>query len=270
MHKRTPWQANAAMTMFRRILFFAVALGIIPTNPASKMEMSGNTPRQQKWEDDDLEKFLPVAKAQRRSIWLATILGAELGQRKADILNLRREDLVVRGFHVQQKKGGVVVEVPCSKRLRKALAEIPSEPGFLVVSETTGRPYQEHNFSHVFAEMRADAGITGLRYQILRRTCVVNLGASRLLAGGGSPRSRATRSTPCSTLLERIAAGQRDAGERHCKARSLAQRGGKRAPPAATRQGGTERGRRGRPSRRGPIKPEIVRERRWNRRLNGV
>ncbi|MGO8914953.1 MAG: tyrosine-type recombinase/integrase [Stellaceae bacterium] len=152
-----------------------MALGIIPTNPASKMEMSGNTPRQQKWEDDDLEKFLPVAKAQRRSIWLATILGAELGQRKADILNLRREDLVVRGFHVQQKKGGVVVEVPCSKRLRKALAEIPSEPGFLVVSETTGRPYQEHNFSHVFAEMRADAGITGLRYQDLRRTCVVNL-----------------------------------------------------------------------------------------------
>jgi integrase len=175
MHKRTPWQANAALTMLRRLLFFAIERGLIVVNPASKMEMAGNPPRQEKWEDADLAAFLPTAKARRPSIWLATILGAELGQRQADILKLRREDLRVRGFHVIQNKGGSVVEVPCSARLREALAEVPRKPGFLIVSETTGRPYASYNFSHVFAAIRAETGIVGLRYQDLRRTCVVNL-----------------------------------------------------------------------------------------------
>ncbi len=175
MHKRTPWQANAALTMLRRLLFFAIERGLIVVNPASKMEMAGNPPRQEKWEDADLAKFLPTAKARRPSIWLATILGAELGQREADILKLRRQDLVVRGFHVIQNKGGAVVEVPCSARLRDALAEVPREPGFLIVSETTGRPYVKFNFTHVFAAIRAEAGLEGLRFQDLRRTCVVNL-----------------------------------------------------------------------------------------------
>lgn len=176
MHKRTPWQANAVMTMFRRLLFFAVALGIAPTNPGSRMELTGNLPRQQKWEDTALDTFLPVAQNWRPSIWLATILGAELGQRKADILKIRREDLRVRGVHVVQNKGGVVVEVPCSARLRAALKKVPLEPGYLVVSETTGEPYTGYTFTHLFAKIRAAAGIEGLRFQDLRRTCVVNLG----------------------------------------------------------------------------------------------
>jgi integrase len=65
--------------------------------------------------------------------------------------------------------------VPCSERLREALAEIPDEPGYLIKSETTGRPYEGYNFTHVFAEFREAAGIKGLRFQDLRRTCVVNL-----------------------------------------------------------------------------------------------
>jgi Phage integrase family len=175
MHKRTPWQANAVLTMFRRILFFAMDLGLIVVNPASKMERAGDKPRREKWEDDVLEVFLRTAKRIRRSIWLATVCGAELGQREADILELRREDLSVKGFYVVQNKGGVIVEVPCSERLREALAEIADEPGYLIKSETTGRPYKGHNFTHVFAEIREAAGIEGLRYQDLRRTCVVNL-----------------------------------------------------------------------------------------------
>jgi integrase len=175
MHKRTPWQANATLTMLRRLLFFAIERGLITVNPASKMEMSGNRPRQAKWEDEELDRFLPMAKARRPSIWLATILAAELGQRQADILKLRCEDLAVRGFHVIQNKGGAVVEVPCSDRLRAVLADVPPEPGFLIVSETTGRRYTKFNFTHVFAAIRAEAGIEGLRYQDLRRTCVVNL-----------------------------------------------------------------------------------------------
>ena len=48
-------------------------------------------------------------------------------------------------------------------------------PGDLIVSETTGRRYTAYNFVHVFAAIRDAAGIAGLRFQDLRRTCVVNL-----------------------------------------------------------------------------------------------
>ena len=52
-------------------------------------------------------------------------------------------------MYVEQNKGGVIVQVPCSERLRKALAEIPDEPGYLIRSETTGEAYG------AVAEMRA-------------------------------------------------------------------------------------------------------------------
>ncbi|MDB5518924.1 MAG: putative phage integrase family protein [Tardiphaga sp.] len=82
---------------------------------------------------------------------------------------------MIQGFHVVQNKGGAVVRVPCSRRLRDAFAGISSDPGFLVVNETTGKPYRKYTFVHRFAEIRDKAGIIGLRYQDLRRTCVVNL-----------------------------------------------------------------------------------------------
>jgi integrase len=180
MHKRTPWQANAVMTMFRRILFFAMAIEKITVNPASKMELTSNKARYQKWEDEELDLFLPVALEIRRSIYLATILGVELGQREADILKLRGDDLTIAGYNVLQNKGGAIVTVPLSERLRKALATVPPGSDYLVVSEITGRPYTQSNFSHVFAAIRTAAEAKGfkrrdLRYQDLRRTCIVNL-----------------------------------------------------------------------------------------------
>jgi hypothetical protein len=66
------------------------------------------------------------------------------------------------------------------------LDETPKEATVYVISEETGGPYKADNFRHLFAEIRAKAGIDeiarehgidgGLLYMDLRRTAIVHLG----------------------------------------------------------------------------------------------
>ena len=49
----------------------------------------------------------------------------------------------------------------------------------MVVSEVTGRPYQESDFQHTFAEIRDSAGLKkDLQFRDLRRTLATALGAA--------------------------------------------------------------------------------------------
>ena len=49
----------------------------------------------------------------------------------------------------------------------------------MVVSENTGRPYQESDFQHTFAEIRNGAGLpVDLQFRDLRRSLATALGAA--------------------------------------------------------------------------------------------
>lgn len=193
LYQRTPWQANALMAMCRRLLHVAWTLGEIAVNPASKMELAGCDPRQQLWEEDDLDYFSRMAIwLGRRSVAIATLLGSEIGQREADILAIRWTQYRDGKIRLQQGKTRKWVEIDCTIELRGLLDEerrqvvqrlegdgrgiaqaLAATP--IVVSEETGRPYKTHNFCHIFADLRSAAEIEDLRFQDLRRTCVVNL-----------------------------------------------------------------------------------------------
>ncbi len=54
-----------------------------------------------------------------------------------------------------------------------SLDRTPRASTNIVISETTGRPYKEYNFSHVFRRIALAAGIEGLLFMDLRRTAVV-------------------------------------------------------------------------------------------------
>ena len=62
---------------------------------------------------------------------------------------------------------------PLVEELQQALARTPMQSPTVIVSETTGRPYLEDNFRHVFAEIRDSADLGDLRFMDLRRTAVV-------------------------------------------------------------------------------------------------
>jgi len=59
------------------------------------------------------------------------------------------------------------------EELGAALAAVPRKSPSMLISETTGRPYLEDNFRHVFADIRAAAGLPDLWFMDLRRTAVV-------------------------------------------------------------------------------------------------
>ena len=59
------------------------------------------------------------------------------------------------------------------EELKAELATVPKTSPNMLISETTGRPYLEDNFRHIFADIRAAAGLSDLWFMDLRRTAVV-------------------------------------------------------------------------------------------------
>jgi len=86
---------------------------------------------------------------------------------------------LIGAVQLRQAKTGKLVWVPCLPELKAALDAAPRLSTQIVVSERTKRPYQESDFQHTFAEVRAAAGLPDdLQYRDLRRTFLTDLGAA--------------------------------------------------------------------------------------------
>lgn len=77
---------------------------------------------------------------------------------------------------VKQQKTGVLVSVKCLPQLKVALDKLDKPSIYILVSESTGRPYNGSHFSKTFARIRDKIGIRkDLQFKDLRRTAVVSL-----------------------------------------------------------------------------------------------
>ena len=187
----TPAKAAAVMRVLRLLLAYAVREGLIDRNPAERLRIKSQPPRQVVWSREHIEAFRRAASLSgRASLSLAIALAANLGQREGDILTLSWSAFDGRVMKLRQRKTGRVVEVPVTNELRAALsgaAEGRSSP-VIVVSEATGKPYREDHFRHAFGALRRlvvegdrarelspipDAA--ALQFRDLRRTAVVHL-----------------------------------------------------------------------------------------------
>jgi hypothetical protein len=119
-----------------------------------------------------LEEFSALVAAadamDRASIGDAIYLGLFTGQRQTDRLALKDDGIEDgRRKFVQSKTGQIVAikEAPqlaarlaqararvAEIKMKRGLREMPKE---IVIDETTGRPYNEHTYRHVFAEVRS-------------------------------------------------------------------------------------------------------------------
>ena len=125
---------------------------------------------------EQIEAFVTLPANGRASIGLAVLLGAGLGQREGDVLRLGWTQYDGASVRLRQRKTGKLIAVPAIADLRQALDAAPRTAATIVVSETTGRPYTEDNFTHLFREVATEAGLPGdLQYRDLRRTAVVFL-----------------------------------------------------------------------------------------------
>ena len=175
---RSTHKAKKVLTVLRILLGFAVDEGLLKENHATKLRLKGGHKRERVWSHEEVEAFCITAHAcGRPSIALALLLALNLGQREGDVLGLTWAQIQGSAIRIRQAKTGAVIEVPITTELAAELDGTPRQSPTIVVSETTGRPYGEHNFRHVFSEIRAEAGLPDdLLFMDLRRTAVVRLG----------------------------------------------------------------------------------------------
>jgi hypothetical protein len=182
--------ANAILRVASILLGVAVDEGVISTNLAKGLKLPGKAGRDQVWPEEAIERFRQTAaEMNRRSVALAVCMASDLGQREGDILTLHRGQR--RGMAIlirpqkTRRRVNKAIQVPLLPDLARMLDENPDGATVYVVSEETGKPYKADNFRHVFAEIRAAAGIDevarrygiegGLLFMDLRRTAVVHL-----------------------------------------------------------------------------------------------
>lgn len=89
MHETTPAKAAAIVRVLRILFGFALNEGLISRNPAERMRLKSPAARQAVWSAEQIAGLVAAAAAEdRKSIGLAVLLAANLGQREADVLRL--------------------------------------------------------------------------------------------------------------------------------------------------------------------------------------
>lgn len=172
--------ARNNLAALRRLLSFAVDEEWIQRNPALAMRLPTPESRSRVWTPAERDAFCAAAVERGRpSMALAVMLGWCLGQRPADLRLLAWSAYDGRTVRLRQAKTGAEVAIPCLPELRRLLDTTARSSTQIVVSETTGAPYQESAFQHLFAEIRAAAGLPAdLQFRDLRRTLATALGAA--------------------------------------------------------------------------------------------
>lgn len=168
--------ANRLVKTLRLLLGLAVDEGLVDANHATRMRLEAPAPRAQLWRADEVDAFCAAASvAGRDSIALAVKLAFDLGQRQADVLAMTWSQYDGAGVTLTQRKTGRTIRVPCLPSLRALLDKTKRRAVQIVVSEKTGRPYQQFNFVHLFREIADAAGFGEKQFLDLRRSAAVRL-----------------------------------------------------------------------------------------------
>lgn len=137
-------------------------------NPRINMKFERPAGRVVMIEMEEFKALVAAADAMgRASIGDAIYLGLFTGQRQADRLALKDEGLINGRRHFRQSKTAALCAIKETPQLTSRLAQAKARvaeikirlglremPATIVVDEHTGRPYNEHTYRHLFAEIR--------------------------------------------------------------------------------------------------------------------
>jgi hypothetical protein len=172
LYVRTPSKAAAVITMLRILLEAARRQNLVTENAASKAGIKGSKPSGRIWPREAVRLFAEAADTVGwHSVGTAVVLNHWLGQREADILELPRSAIGNGRITILQSKTGARVSIPDNPIVRARIeAELgrqearaaaarsagatPLPPATFLVCESTGLPWTEHYFRHVFADIR--------------------------------------------------------------------------------------------------------------------
>lgn len=174
---KAPSRARKTIVVLRAILEFGVKKDLLKSNPAARPDLRVQPGRDVVWSADEIRMFCAKAREMdRSSLALATLLAVNIGQRQGDILKMAWSQYDGRTITLRQQKTGKRLAIPVVQELKLELDDTKRVSPTVIISETTGKPYTRHNFSHLFRTIVQAASLREeLQFLDLRRTAVVEL-----------------------------------------------------------------------------------------------
>lgn len=176
-------KANRVIKVLRRILFWAIELDLISTNPAVKMGLRKNAPRRTRWTGNEIRTVINKAiELGEIGVAVATALAYDSSQRPGDLIrivwtNYNGAEIKVRQSKTKKK----LVWIPLRQETLNLINGLDHDSVTIVV-DRSGKPYPNRNaFSKAFRHVFEVTGINRpLQFRDIRRTVL-----SEVLAGGG-------------------------------------------------------------------------------------
>ena len=177
-------RANGVCKILRRIWFTGRRGFLSPNsvNPFAQMGLTETPPRVILWEPEQVYEFMAQADNQGlSSVGTLALLCYHLCQRPGDMRQITWDQYKDGVFTFVQEKTKAEVKLEASQQLIARLSGMKKTlDGPIIISETTGRPYDMRLYSKYAAKIRQAAGLPEeLQLRDLRRT-----GATELAEAG--------------------------------------------------------------------------------------
>lgn len=168
-----PGKANNAMKILSRLYSFAIDRSMADVNPVlrvKKLKMGSYRP----WTQQEVAKFYENAPAHMRLVFM---LALYTGQRQADILKMRWDQIVDEGIKVRQQKTAAEVWIPLHRKLRSELKLVKAKAKTLTIAATrNGKPYVRDWFLNEWKQTTRKVGLPeDCVFHGLRKTAAVYL-----------------------------------------------------------------------------------------------
>jgi len=169
-----PEAANNMMKRLRMLLYFAVDIGMISSNPMSGMKgFKSSSEGYHTWTEDEIERFV-VRHPFGTKPYLALSLMLHTGQRRVDAVRMGWKDVTDGLIRVRQQKTGTPLMIPIAPTLQRALAELPKDAATFLLTEY-GKPFSVAGFGNWMRDRCNEAGLTNCSSHGLRKACARRL-----------------------------------------------------------------------------------------------
>lgn len=146
-----PVAARHEVVLLGHVFTKAIRWGAAVSNPAKGLEHGKRSAKRAQVTLAQVESAKKFANDRMRP---AIDLAVNIGQRKGDLLKLKREHLTDEGIYIEQGKSGARVLIEWSADLQAVIAELkamsPQIPGEYLIRTRRGKPYSASGFYQIW------------------------------------------------------------------------------------------------------------------------
>ena len=154
--KPAPVAARHEISLLGHVIAKAVRWGAATTNVVRTLERQTKTRRNRYVTDDEVAAVCKLASPRMR---VAIQLARLIGQRRGDLLGIRREHITKDGILIRQGKTGAGVLIEISPAVQAVIDEAwrlaPQVPRDYLLRTGRGRPYTARGFSAIWQRLMA-------------------------------------------------------------------------------------------------------------------